>query len=48
MSLAAKQGEEITILVEGMDDEARRLVLQLYSALSSEDSYALDFTRFEP
>ncbi len=47
LSLGAAKDTELTILVEGMDEEAETLALRLYSALSSEDSYDMQFDRFE-
>ncbi len=47
LSLGAAKDTELTILVEGMDEEAETLALRLYSALSSEDSYNIEFENLE-
>jgi len=38
---------KIKVMVEGNDETAKKIALRLYSALSSENSYALDFDRYD-
>jgi len=46
ISLAATQGAELHVFVEGDGAQAKNFALRLYSALTSEDSYDMDFGRF--
>jgi phosphotransferase system HPr (HPr) family protein len=46
LSLGAAKGAKLTILVEGTDAESADIAMQMYSALTSENSYNLDFSRF--
>lgn len=47
LSSAADKGARLTIKVEGDDLTAEQLALRIYSALAGEDSFNLDFYRFE-
>jgi len=47
LALCVSRGTEITIEVKGEDKTAVNLALRLYSALTSKDSYDMDFGRFE-
>lgn len=40
------KGGKLQIIVEGLDDAARTQALRLYSALSSEDTYYMQFDRY--
>lgn len=44
---SSARGEMLEFIVEGDDSEAEKFALRIYSALTSEDSYNMDFYRFE-
>lgn len=46
MTFGGEPGKKGTIKVDGEDAAAERIALRLYSALTSEDAYNLDFYRF--
>ena len=47
LAMPPEEGEIITILVKGEDEEAKRLARRLYSAFSCRYSFTIDFDRFE-
>ena len=47
LSLNGTKGTSFKIFVESTDEKAKKQALRLYSALTSNDSYNMDFERFE-
>ena len=48
MAFGGEPGKKGVIKVDGEDEAAEKIALRLYSALTSEDAYNLDFYQFEP
>ncbi len=43
VGIGAAKGDKLEILVEGDDEDAEEFAYRLYNAISSEDSYNMDF-----
>jgi len=47
VSAEAYNGAKFTIQVQGQDEKAEHYALRIYSALTSKDSFNMNFYRFE-